>query len=272
MSSPKEAPTLPPHWEYNLKIDIDETAKAPLGPVYPLSQSELGALHEFIDEHLNMGFICPSNSLFGAPVLFVKKKDGSLQLCVNFWWLNYITQKDKYPLPLVSDLLAAPSKAKFFTKIDLRHADEHSRALLPLTSNFVIYFLHTPWFYINHSRLHTYYLGNLYHRILLDYPIPTHFKSRLSDQNYQRYVTSPFSSLKSSYFTSSQRALPSGQSLIWRSGAPLNSDQIEPNCVSIAAEALELFEVQVPPIVIISSFITLFGYMHWTCYFRIALT
>ena len=78
------ADSLPPHREYDLKIDIDETAKAPLGPVYPLSQSELGALREFIDEHLNMGFICPSNSPFGAPVLFIKKKDGSLWLCVDF--------------------------------------------------------------------------------------------------------------------------------------------------------------------------------------------
>ena len=78
------ADSLPPHREYDLKIDIDETAKAPLGPVYPLSQSELGALHEFIDEHLNMGFIHPSNSLFRVPVLFVKKKDGSLWLCVDF--------------------------------------------------------------------------------------------------------------------------------------------------------------------------------------------
>ena len=90
-------------------------------PLRPLYKSELGALQEVIDEHLNMGFIHPSNSPFRAPVLFVKKKDGSLQLCVNFWWLNSITQKDKYLLPLVSDLLAAPSKGKFFTKIDLQH-------------------------------------------------------------------------------------------------------------------------------------------------------
>ena len=81
--------------------------------------------------------------------------------------------------------------------------DEHSQALLPLTSYFVIYSLHTPWFYVNCWRSHTYYLGDLYHQIFLNYPIPTHFKLRLSDQNYQRYATSPFSSLKSSYFTSS---------------------------------------------------------------------
>ena len=93
-----------------------------LWDLYPLSQSEVSALHEFIDEHLAMGFIRPSNSLFGAPVLFIKKKDGSLWLCVDFQRLNSITRKDKYPLPLVSDLLTAPAKAKFFTKIDLRHA------------------------------------------------------------------------------------------------------------------------------------------------------
>ena len=63
-----------------------------------------------------------------------------------------------------------------------------------------------------------------------------------------------------------------GQSLIWQSGAPLHSDKIEPIRIPIAAEAPELFEVQVPPIVIISPFITLFGYMYWTCYFRIAQT
>ena len=67
-----------------MKIDVDESTKPSLGPSYPLSQSEVGALHEFIDEHLAMGFIQPSNSPFGAPVLFVKKKDNSLQLYVDF--------------------------------------------------------------------------------------------------------------------------------------------------------------------------------------------
>ena len=74
----------PPHREYNLKINVDESTKPPLGPIYPLSQSKVGTLRDFIDEHLAMGFIQPYNSPFGAPVLFVKKKDGSLQLCVDF--------------------------------------------------------------------------------------------------------------------------------------------------------------------------------------------
>jgi hypothetical protein len=82
----------------------------------------LKTLREFIDENLKTRFIHPLNSLFGAPVLFIKKKDGSLQLCVDFQQLNAITGKDKYPLPLTSKLLDTPSRAKVFTKIDLKHA------------------------------------------------------------------------------------------------------------------------------------------------------
>ena len=55
--SKAEADTLAPHQEYDLKIEIDETAKPPVGPIYPLSKSQLGSLRKFIDEHLNIGFI-----------------------------------------------------------------------------------------------------------------------------------------------------------------------------------------------------------------------
>ena len=105
-----------------MKIEIKDGAKPPLGPIYPLSESKLVALQEFIDEHLAMGFIHSSKSPFGALVLFVKRKDGSLRLCVNFHQLNTITRKDKYPLPLISDLLDAPRWARIFTKLDLKHA------------------------------------------------------------------------------------------------------------------------------------------------------
>ena len=55
-------------------------------------------------------------------MLFVKKKDGSLQLCIDYRGLNKISKKDRYPLPLISNLLDSPSQAKVYTKIDLRHA------------------------------------------------------------------------------------------------------------------------------------------------------
>ena len=93
----------------------------PQPPIYSLSNSKLGTLQEFIDEHLNIGFIRPSCSSHGSPILFVKKKDGSLWLCVDFRSLNKIPKKDCYPLPLITDLLDAPWKARIYTKIDLQH-------------------------------------------------------------------------------------------------------------------------------------------------------
>jgi hypothetical protein len=90
--------------------------------MYSLSETEMKALREFLDENLNNGFVRTSNSSHGAPILFVKKKDGSLRLCVDFRGLNKISKKDRYPLPLISDLLDSPGKARIYTKIDLRHA------------------------------------------------------------------------------------------------------------------------------------------------------
>ena len=80
------------------------------------------ALRKFIDENIATGFIRPSRSPCGAPVLFIWKKDSSLLLCVDFRGLNRISKKDQYPLPLISDLLDAPQKARVYTKINLRHA------------------------------------------------------------------------------------------------------------------------------------------------------
>ena len=116
----ESADTLPPHHSYDLKIEIDSTP--PLNCMYSLSQSELETLRSFINEHVNLSFIQPSKSPHSAPILFIKKKDGHLQLCVDYHGLNWITKKDHYPLPLLSDLLDALKKAHMFTKIDLHHA------------------------------------------------------------------------------------------------------------------------------------------------------
>jgi len=78
-------------------------------------------LKEFINKNLTNGFIHSTSSPHGALVLFVKKKDGSLRLCVDFCELNKITKKDQYPLSLISDLLDSPHKARIYTKIDLQH-------------------------------------------------------------------------------------------------------------------------------------------------------
>jgi hypothetical protein len=90
--------------------------------MYSLSKKEMGALQEFLDDNLNNGFIRLLNSSHGALIPFVKKKDSSLHLCVDFRGLNKISKKDRYPLLLISDLLDSPGKARIYTKIDLRHA------------------------------------------------------------------------------------------------------------------------------------------------------
>ena len=108
--SKSKADTLAPHRPYDLKIDLEDGVSPPIGPMYSLSQSELGTLREFIDEHVNIGFIRPSKSPHGAPVLFIRKKDGSLRLCVDFQGLNRISKKDRYPLPMINDLLATAGK------------------------------------------------------------------------------------------------------------------------------------------------------------------
>jgi len=92
--SKTKAEVLPPHRSYDLKINLEEGAQPPVGPIYSLSASEQEALKEFIEENLNTGFIRPTLSLHGTPVLFIKKKDSSLRLCIDFHGLNHISKKD----------------------------------------------------------------------------------------------------------------------------------------------------------------------------------
>ena len=120
MFNKTKAKVLTPHHSYDLKINLEECAQPLVGPIY-LSVSEQEALKEFIEENLNMGFIWPILSLHSAPVLFVKKKDSSLCLCVDFHSLNYIFKMNCYLLPLISNLLDSSCKAWVYSKIDLCH-------------------------------------------------------------------------------------------------------------------------------------------------------
>ena len=103
------------HRPYNLKIDLEGDSIPLLGQIYSMSQAELQTLQEFLDDHIATGFIRPSQSPHKAPVLFAKKKDGSLHLCVDFRGLTKITKKDCYPFPLIADLLDTPGKAWIYT-------------------------------------------------------------------------------------------------------------------------------------------------------------
>jgi len=117
-----KATSLPEHRSYDCTIDLQPDTTPPWGPIYGLSEPETKALQEYIKENLANGFIQHSKSPAGAPVFFVKKKDGSLHLCVDYRGLNNITIKNRYPLPLISSLLSQLGKAFRYTKIDLRGA------------------------------------------------------------------------------------------------------------------------------------------------------
>ncbi|MGH3054897.1 MAG: reverse transcriptase family protein, partial [Gaiellaceae bacterium] len=85
-----------------------------------MGEDELRELRKLLDLYLEKGWIRPSISPFSAPILFVKKKDGGLRMCVDYRGLNKITIKDKYPLPNIDELIDRLHGAKYFSKIDLQ--------------------------------------------------------------------------------------------------------------------------------------------------------
>lgn len=116
------ADTLPDHRPgIDHPVDVEEGKEIPTSRIYPLSASELEVLADYIETNLKSGFIRESQSPVGAPILFVKKKDGSLRLCVDYRGLNSFTIKNKYPLPLINETLDRLIGARYFTKIDLRN-------------------------------------------------------------------------------------------------------------------------------------------------------
>ncbi|KAL8114916.1 hypothetical protein AgCh_021664 [Apium graveolens] len=117
---PDDLPGLPPDREIEFTIDLapgtEPVSKAP----YRMEPVEMKELATQLQDLLEKGVIRPSVSLWGAPVLFVKKKDGSMRLCIDYRELNKLTIKNKYPLPRIDDLFDQLSGAVWFSKIDLR--------------------------------------------------------------------------------------------------------------------------------------------------------
>nr|GFA25240.1 putative reverse transcriptase domain-containing protein [Tanacetum cinerariifolium] len=117
---PKELPGLPPTRPVEFQIDLIPGA-APLARApYRLAPSEMKELAEQLKELSDKGFIRPSSSPWGAPVLFVKKKDGSFRMCIDYRELNKQTVKNRYPLPRIDDLFDQLQGSSVYSKIDLR--------------------------------------------------------------------------------------------------------------------------------------------------------
>ncbi|KAA0045292.1 reverse transcriptase [Cucumis melo var. makuwa] len=95
-------------------------AKPPAKNAYHMAPPVLAELRKQIDELLNAGFIRPAKAPYGAPIFFQKKKDGSLRLCIDYRALNKLTVRNKYPLPIITDLFDRLHGAKYFSKLDLR--------------------------------------------------------------------------------------------------------------------------------------------------------
>nr|GEY75518.1 reverse transcriptase [Tanacetum cinerariifolium] len=117
---PEELPRIPPEREVEFGIELipsnQPISKAP----YRMALIELKELKEQLQELLDLGFIRPNVSPWGAPVLFVKKKDGSMRLCIDYRDLNRVTIRNRYSLPRMYDLFDQLQDAKFFSKIDLK--------------------------------------------------------------------------------------------------------------------------------------------------------
>ncbi|WMV59225.1 hypothetical protein MTR67_052610, partial [Solanum verrucosum] len=117
---PKNLPGLPPEREVEFPIELIPGFTPISITPYRMAPAKLRELKAQLQELLEKGFIRPSVSPWGAPVLFVKKKYGTLRLCINYRQLNRITIKNRYPLPRIGDLFDQLKGAKVFSKIDLR--------------------------------------------------------------------------------------------------------------------------------------------------------
>ncbi|MBW0553092.1 hypothetical protein O181_092807 [Austropuccinia psidii MF-1] len=111
----------PPHCACDHHIEL-EGLVPPMSVIYSLSSQESETLQAYISENVEKGFIRPSSSSTGAPVLFVKKKDGGLCVCVDYFKLNAVTRKNRYPVPPMNQLLNVFNGSTIFYKIDLRGA------------------------------------------------------------------------------------------------------------------------------------------------------
>ncbi|GJS75333.1 putative reverse transcriptase domain-containing protein [Tanacetum coccineum] len=117
---PEDLPGIPPTRQVEFRIDLVPGATPVAWAPYRLAPSEIKELAEQLQEHTDKGFIRPSSSPWGAPVLFVKKKDRSFRMCIDYRELNKLTVKNRYSLPSIDDLFDQLQGSSIYSKIDLR--------------------------------------------------------------------------------------------------------------------------------------------------------
>ncbi|GJW81175.1 putative nucleotidyltransferase, ribonuclease H [Tanacetum coccineum] len=117
---PEDFSGLPPQRHVEFRIDLVPGATPIANSPYRLAPLEMQELSRQLQELQDKGFIRPSHSPWGAPVLFVKKKDGSFRMCIDYRELNKLTVKNRHPLPRIDDLFDQLQGSRYFSKIDLR--------------------------------------------------------------------------------------------------------------------------------------------------------
>ncbi|GJW28172.1 putative reverse transcriptase domain-containing protein [Tanacetum coccineum] len=117
---PEDLSGIPPARQVEFQIDLVPGVAPIAWAPYRLTPSEMKELAEQLQELPDKGFIRPSSSPWGAPILFVKKKDGSFCMCIDYRELNKLTMKNRYPLPRIDDLFDQLQRSSVYLKIDLR--------------------------------------------------------------------------------------------------------------------------------------------------------
>jgi hypothetical protein len=117
---PEDLPGLPPERDVEFVIELKPGTTPISRRSYRMPPNELAELKTQLQDLLEKGFIRPSSTPWGCPAIFVKKKDQTLRICVDYRPLNEVTIKNKYPLPRINLLFDQPTGARVFSKIDLR--------------------------------------------------------------------------------------------------------------------------------------------------------
>ena len=116
----QEVPGLPPKRDIDFSVNLMAGATLVSKAPYRMSTLELKELQMQLEEIMKKGYICSSVSPCGAPIFFVKKRNGTLSLCIDFRQLHKVSVKNKYPLPRIADFFDQLKDANIFSKIDLR--------------------------------------------------------------------------------------------------------------------------------------------------------
>ncbi|GKF13128.1 putative reverse transcriptase domain-containing protein [Tanacetum coccineum] len=147
----EDLPGLSPTRQVEFQIDLIPGAAPVARAPYQLAPSKMIELSDQLKELSNKGFIRPKSSPWGALVLFVKKKDGSLRMCTDYRELNKLTVKNRYPLPRIDDLFDQLQGSNVYYKIDLR-SDLMNRVCKPFLDKFVIVFIDDILIYSNNKK------------------------------------------------------------------------------------------------------------------------